>query len=60
MRREKREKLMTDIDLNRIALLQSATQVLLDANLKLLEALRTYSECVGKENAQAVGGHAAE
>lgn len=51
---------MSDIDLNRIALLQTATQVLLDANLKLVQALHTYCECVGEESAQAVGGQAVQ
>jgi hypothetical protein len=40
--------------------MQTAACILIDANLRLVQALRSYGECVGEENAQAMGGQAVQ
>ena len=47
---------MTQIDLNKMTLMQTAACILIDASSKLVQALRAYGEYVGEEGAQAMGG----
>ncbi len=40
--------------------MQTAACILIDASSKLVQALRTYGECVGQENAQTMGGQSVQ